>query len=70
MLTQLTRPGVWIWLMAVMVLSGTGLTAVLLLSPQGQDLTLLRLALVFAVSGVVAVPVARSVSKTLMAPAT
>ena len=65
----ISRPGVWIWLMAVMVLSGTLMTALLLLAPKGQDLTMVRLAVLFAVSALLAVPVSRTISSAMMPPA-
>lgn len=44
--------------MAVMVLSGIGITALLLLAPPGQALTLMRLAVLVVASALLAVPIA------------
>jgi hypothetical protein len=66
----ISRPGVWIWLISVMVLSGTGMTAMLVLAPPGQDLTMVWLGVLFAISALLAVPVSRTISSSMMPRAT
>ena len=70
MMRLISRPGFWIWMMGVMVLSGTGMLALLLLMPGGQDVTLFRLAVVLGASALIAVPFSRGISKTMTAPVT
>jgi hypothetical protein len=66
--TMMTRPGIWIWMITVMVLTGVGITAVLLLSPEAADVRL-QFAIATLASGIAAIPISRTISKSMMAPA-
>lgn len=66
--TMMTRPGIWIWMIVVMVLTGAGITGVLLLAPENADVRL-HIAIAALVSGVASIPISRMISKTMMAPA-
>jgi len=54
-------------MIVVMVLTGAGITAVLLLAPEGQDVRV-HIAIAAAASGLLAIPFSRMISKSMTAP--
>jgi hypothetical protein len=61
------RSGLWLWMMTVMVLTAGGVTAVMVLQTDGQNLTWEGLGLIAAAAGFLAVPFAFGLGRTVIA---